>query len=926
MVASCERLSFLFWNCCGGLASKMGSVWAIIEKYNPECFFISESEVTTENSAWLQCQNYTLHCSNTIKTKKSRLVCFLRDNSEFKIILPETLTDIIAIENQNSRIIGVYRPFKLLAHQTRESALDDFFNTITDLSITNKALYVAGDFNARLDKSCPETTRLIRWQDDQSLTQFIKTNTWMRTITLPDGSNQIRTSRLDFLFSNKKEIHFDIGDRWTSDHSMIILRIMGQPLQRIKTQVRSWKKYTAANIQITTRCLVDSIPVEDITTSDGLCEAITNSLLSAYEEICPIRTVRISKPSDIISDDIERIKKKRKRALHRFNKTKDEALLKNIKDLDKRLKFQINKTRKHIINKKMTSANKKSFWDTVKKLQGEKGISKDEITLGSGTDIITDPLSIAGEFATFFQDKVKQLSEDSGMYQWARQSPSSLDFTEKDIESAITSLKTKMCSGLDGLPLKIVKHSAPAIVSPLLELMKLASKSIPLAWKKSLITPLHKSGDRHLTKNYRPIANLPSLSKLFEKLILARLDRLYPDIEGQHQHGFRQKRSTVTALLELQHEIATALDQNKIVSTYSIDMSAAFDLLKPSVFHQTVPLDPPMMDVILDFLSGRTFTVKVCEAFSETKSLNVGCVQGSILGPKLFGIYCRGLPTALPEGAKLITYADDSYVVNASKTLKDLKHITEVSITNHTAFLRSIGMVVNSSKTELLLSSRVKNQENLVIEYDGTKITPTDSMKALGVYLTPNLSWDKHIDNILNRTAFLIHRTKYLSRWLKKEDLLKLITSQYFSIIYYAAPVWIGCLTSKAWSRLNAAHYRALRACLRDYKKRKSKLELNLESKRATPAEWGMYSIASTVIKLYNGSTTNISNLIRRSAYVNDRLPRRAKFIDRSRLVIGRQSIFNRIGSLFAKIGFDWIGDLTDDELRVKLKKEFFNF
>jgi hypothetical protein len=862
MVTGSERLTFLFWNCCGGLASKMGSVWTIIEKYNPECFFISESEVKAENSAWLQCQNYTLHCSKTILTGKSRLICFLRNNSEFKVILPETQTEIIAIENHSSRIIGVYRPFKLLLNQTKESALNDFFSTITNLSITNKALYVAGDFNVRLDKPCAETTRLIKWQDDQSLTQFIKVNTWMRTLTLPDGTNQMRTSRLDLLYSNKREIHYDLGDRWTSDHSMIILRLMEQPLQRIKTKVRSWKKYTATNIQIASKCRIDSILAEEKTTSDSLCDAITNSLLSAYNEICPIRTIRISKPTDLISDDIERIKKKRKRTMQKYNKTGDQSLLSTIKDLDKRLKSQINKTRRHIIDKKMTSANKKSFWDTIKRLQGDNGSPKDDIFLKSGSDVIKDPRIIADEFATFFQGKVQQLSEETGAYQWARRSPNSLNFTEKDIEVAIASLKTKMCTGIDGLPLKIVKHSSPSIVSSLLDLMNMACSSIPLAWKKSLITPLHKSGDRHLAKNYRPISNLPSLSKLFEKLVLAKLDSYYPNIEGQNQHGFRQKRSTVTALLELQHEIASALDKKKIVSTYSIDMSAAFDLLRPSVFHQTAPLDPPMMDILLDFLTGRTFTVRVGDTLSETKHLHVGCVQGSILGPKLFGIYCRDLQAALPSDAKLITYADDSYVVNSSKTLEDLKKKTENTITNHTAFLRGIGMVVNSSKTELLLSSRSLNQESMVIEYDGTRITPTDCMKALGVYLTPNLSWDKHIDNILNRTAFLIHRTKYLARWLKKEDLLKLITSQYFSIIYYAAPVWIGSLTSKAWTRLNAAHYRALRACLKDYKKRKRKRDLDLEAKRATPAEWGMYSVVATVIKLYNSSNTNISNLI----------------------------------------------------------------
>jgi hypothetical protein len=141
--------------------------------------------------------------------------------------------------------------------------------------------------------------------------------------------------------------------------------------------------------------------------------------------------------------------------------------------------------------------------------------------------------------------------------------------------------------------------------------MKLAAKSIPLDWKKAIIIPLHKTGQKTNVKNYRPIANLVSSSKVFEKIILEKLNSFHDNIEGQTQHGFRKNRSTLTALLEIQHEISSALDKNLLVSTYSIDMTAAFDLLRPDLFHQNAGLNPSLLNIATDFMTGRTFQVKV---------------------------------------------------------------------------------------------------------------------------------------------------------------------------------------------------------------------------------------------------------------------------------------------------------------------------
>jgi len=193
------------------------------------------------------------------------------------------------------------------------------------------------------------------------------------------------------------------------------------------------------------------------------------------------------------------------------------------------------------------------------------------------------------------------------------------------------------------------------------------------------------------------------------------------------------------------------------------------------------------------------------------------------------------------------------------------------------------------------------------------------------MYVSHDLSWNKHVNYALAKSSNLVRRVHFLSKWLTKDELVRLVTTQYYPIIFYGSALWIGCLDSKSWKRINSGHYRALRAALRDYKKRKRRI-IDQESKRATPAEWSRYTLASTVIRLFNKSDTNIAITLRQHAYINDRLPMKAKFMDFSRLKIGRQSIYNRIGSIINKISFDWAKDITDDHLRQSLKKEFFEY
>jgi hypothetical protein len=921
--------SILFWNCCGGIASKIIQVKMIIAKYKPELFFISESEVTGINQSWFRIDGYLLTTSPTLEHGKSRIICYQLLGSKLKHVpelLTNDLTECIVFETDDIRIIGAYRPFRLIGNQTKTKALQDFTETIRALlrpKHSRQKVWLGGDLNINLKIASVETTALEEIIDEFGVINLVTSNTWRRIITTKDGSKILRTSQIDHILSNTKLATVKIDDAWTSDHNLLVLEIpkLGK-IVRKKHETRSWRKYSTMDLQSIVHGKASLVNIENYDSADKLNAIVTEIMLTSFNELCPIRIARTSKDSYIVNDEIERVKKRRKRKMKEYNRTKNPELLQTIKDLDAKLKKKIRDTGKMLIRKKLESKNKNAFWDTVKQLQGDK-LTKDDMSLIIDGKCIMDPCSIANEFASFFSTKVEKLSSNMGPYQWARRGNNIL-ISEKDLEVAIKNIKSKMCTGHDGLPLKIVKNSAPAMQGIILQLMRMSAKSIPISWKTAIVTPIHKSGNKTSVTNYRPIANLVSISKIFERIVLQKIEDQCPDIEGQNQHGFRKQRSTITALLEIQHSISQALDRNKHVSTYSIDMSAAFDLLRPHIFHLKADIDPSLMDLLLDFMTGRVIQVKTGKALSMEKPLVVGCVQGSILGPKLFSIYCNQLQFAIPTSSTLISYADDSYVITTADSKTELKSKTEDSIKRHVEFLSSIGMVVNASKTELLYSTRERDK-NFCIEHDESTITASESIKALGMFITRDLSWSKHVNYTLAKSANLVRRIHFLAKWLNTKELLRLVTTQYHPVIFYGSPLWIGCLDAKSWKRINSGHYRAIRAALKDYKKRKRSL-VDADAKRATPAEWSRYTMASTVIKLFNSSDTNIAKAIRESSYINDRLPRKAKFMDHSRLKVGRQSIYNRIGSILNKISFDWIIEMSDDVLRRQLKKEFFSY
>ncbi|GFV05286.1 RNA-directed DNA polymerase from mobile element jockey [Trichonephila clavipes] len=173
----------------------------------------------------------------------------------------------------------------------------------------------------------------------------------------------------------------------------------------------------------------------------------------------------------------------------------------------------------------------------------------------------------------------------------------------------------------------------------------------------------------------RPISLLPVLSKLAEKVILARLnDHLEREnILIPEQHGFRPRLSTSHQLLRVVEFIKEGNNKDECTAAVFLDIQKAFD----RVWHTgllfkliTYKIPPPLIYLLNSYISDRSFTVKINRTFSQLKKINAGVAQGSILAPTLFNLYVNDI--IKNSNTIICMYADDTAILSRHRNLDTL--------------------------------------------------------------------------------------------------------------------------------------------------------------------------------------------------------------------------------------------------------------
>ena len=124
---------------------------------------------------------------------------------------------------------------------------------------------------------------------------------------------------------------------------------------------------------------------------------------------------------------------------------------------------------------------------------------------------------------------------------------------EEYVLNAINRLEKGKASGPDKVTITLVKDAAISIVYPLMMIynVSLMNGIFPHVWKLARVTPIHKSGPKTDTNNYRPTSVISVFSRMLEALTH---DQLFEFLKTNkrltsNQAAFRKHYSTITSLM-----------------------------------------------------------------------------------------------------------------------------------------------------------------------------------------------------------------------------------------------------------------------------------------------------------------------------------------------------------------------------------------
>lgn len=459
--------------------------------------------------------------------------------------------------------------------------------------------------------------------------------------------------------------------------------------------------------------------------------------------------------------------------------------------------------------------NPKYFWKFIKHKRND---SISTPLLKFDEDTTNDVKVQCGFFAKFFQSVYNSEPYPSQSYVHPlRQFQISQPIISIDIVEKFASNLTPTTScGPDGIPAFIIKHCCTSLAQPLFKLFTFSMSAgyFPTYWKISYIIPLHKSGSKLDVKNYRGIAKLSAIPKLFESILASQISLDIQRIISPLQHGFVSKRSTSTNLSECMNIILHQFKSKVQTDIIYTDFSKAFD----SVNLELMMIKLEMYGfptLLLNWL--RSYMFDRCQQvlYNSVKSspfiATSGVPQGSHLGPLLFNLYINDLPEVIKSSYTLM-FADDVKIIHPlldghDKLQTDLDNLVNWSYVNR--------LPLNVKKCKCMSFTR-SSAVTHPYTINGGDLERVMSFQDLGVIMDPKLSFNSHIDSIINKASIVLGCIKRWAKEFSDPYVTKLLyVSLVRPILEYVPIVWSPSYLTHI-NRIESVQKQFLIFCLRN--------------------------------------------------------------------------------------------------------------
>ena len=303
-------------------------------------------------------------------------------------------------------------------------------------------------------------------------------------------------------------------------------------------------------------------------------------------------------------------------------------------------------------------------------------------------------------------------------------------FTKSELQTALRRLRKHKSADPRGVELEMLYHAPDELLDYVLELYNdlLRTGRLDPSWQHTLFTMLPKKGDRSRPSNWRPIASLKVLYKVFSKMVHARLQHVLDPQQSFDQTGFRQHTGVEHALCVFDNVCARSLEYNCEIWVASIDLRKAFDRIHhPALFralrHQGV--SEGYLQLLQELYSSQTGSVSDSRRFH----IGRGVKQGDIISPLLFNaglehairewkacLHDEGIHIGAPANLTNIRYADDLMLY--AKTWQELVRMLE----RLKAVLANIGLELNADKTRIITTASETNVAYIDVDGDMVQV------------------------------------------------------------------------------------------------------------------------------------------------------------------------------------------------------------
>ena len=346
--------------------------------------------------------------------------------------------------------------------------------------------------------------------------------------------------------------------------------------------------------------------------------------------------------------------------------------------------------------------------------------------------------------------------------------------SEETTMEHLNNLKSKPTCGHDGISTKLLKACKNEICKPLTliinQKLMLSTGIFPDTLKVAKVIPLFKKGDHLLLDNYRPISILPSISKLFERIIFNQINAYFSshDMYYNGQYGFRHKHSTQLAALELIDRVTQELDRGNTPINIFIDLSKAFDTLDHGILLsklQYYGINGTALKLLTSYLSNRQQFVQIEDNKSHTIKIAMGVPQGSILGPLLFIIYINDIAYS-SDLFKFINFADDTTLFTTLNNHDNINETINEELSKFHKWLKANKLSLNVNKTKAMAFHMPQKKVRLPhLKIAGTNIEFVDNFNFLGITINKHLNWTSHINNVsvkISKTIGILNTLKHV--------------------------------------------------------------------------------------------------------------------------------------------------------------------